>query len=93
MRRSGKSGPHGKLDCEPIEALGIGGPGAALASGLAYPDRGRPSFSPGKVFHPGQIAKTHVTTANVVVPPPGLDQPLRFGQRGEPMNIKTFIPG
>ena len=44
MRRSGKSGPHGKLDCEPIEALGIGGPGAALASGLAYPDRDRPSF-------------------------------------------------
>ena len=31
-------------------------------------------------------------TANVVAPPPGLDQPLRLRQRSEPMDIQTFIP-
>ena len=75
-----------------FEALGVGGPVAALVSGLVCPDRGRPSFCPCKIFDRGQIAKTHARTANIIVPPLGLHQPFCLGQRGEPVDVETFIP-
>ena len=51
----------------------------ALVSGLACPDRGKPSFWSGKIFSRGQIAEGHVRTANITVDRPGFDQPPRLG--------------
>lgn len=73
------------------EVLGFGDPEVALVSGLACPDRGRPSFWSGKIFNRGQIAKSHVRTANIIVDPPGLDQPPRLGDRGEPVKAQALV--
>jgi hypothetical protein len=45
----------------------------------------------GKIFSRGQIAKSHVRTALIVVASPRLDQPPGLCDRGEPVQVEAFI--
>jgi hypothetical protein len=44
------------------------------------------------VFARREISKSHVRAALVVFDPPGIDEPTRFGQCLEPMDVEAFVP-
>src|SRR5687768_14266129 len=85
------TGPAALLVDPCIEALGLGGPGPALASDGHKPHRFTPTARLQSIFCRRLPIESHVRPALIIFPAPQLDEPPRLGDRTEPVQVQAFV--